>query len=179
MSNVSEGRTQRRVSIALAIILVLVVAAFSFYYYQSQTSIGRLQARGTFGQSVIMLPKTNITLPPCTRISCTSKNSWTWTFPQNSSALYPAELNVQYPGYLNVTIYYSNNTLGVLSARWFYDNGLGAGSQQWDYSAGSYPRTIPASTIIPVIKAMIGLTLYLYTNSIFTSVQTISISYHY
>ncbi len=171
MSNINEGGTQRRVPIALAIILVLVVAAFSIYYYQSQNTIGRLQARGTFSQSVSLLPKTSVTIPPCSLNGCNEKNVWQWNFPHNMS--------LQYPGYLNITVYNSNNTVGFITATWSYNNSKVLGDQQWDFSAGSYPRTTAAWMIVPVIKGMIGLSVSLLGQSTLTSRQTISISYYY
>ena len=171
MSSVNEERTHRRESISFAIVLVLGVAAFSIYYYQSQTTIGRLQARGTFSQSITLLPKTNVTLPPCSQNGCNAADFWQWNFPYNMS--------LQYPGYLNVTVYYSNNTNAFMSASWYWNDGNGGGRQEWDYSGGGYPRTTPAWMLVPVMKGMAGLSVSLLPQTTFTSRQTISISYDY
>ena len=171
MGSTNEERTQRRVSIALTIILALVIPAFLIYYYQSQTTIGRLQARGTFSQSVTLFPKTNVTFLPCSRNGCDAKNTWQWSFPYNMS--------LQSPGYLNVTVYYSNNTVGFMVANWSYNYSKGSGFQQWDFATGNYPRTTPGSMIVPIIKGMIDLTISIPPQSNLTARQTISISYYY
>ena len=171
MSDVNKGSSSRRASIALAIVLGLVVAGFSIYYYQSQTTIGNLDARGTFNQSVILLPTTNVTLRACAPNSCAGSLTWQWNFPYNKS--------LQSPGYLNVTVYRSNNTGGYLVANWSYNNSEGRGFQSWDYSTGSYPRTSPGWMILPVLKGMIDLTIFLQPQPHFASWQTISISYYY
>lgn len=171
MNNANEGRSQQRVPIVLAIVLVLVVAAFSIYYYQSQTAIERLQAKGTFSRTVTLLPRTNVTLLPCTPPGCNSRNIWRWDFPYNMS--------LQSPGYLNVTVYYSNNTLGFMVATWSYNNSKVSGGQQWDFATGNYPRTTPVSMIVPFIKGMIDLVISISPQSTLTARQTISISYYY
>ena len=155
----------------MAVILLLVAAVFSIYYYQSQATIGNLNARGTFSQSVILLPTTNVTLRACAANSCDVRLTWQWNFPYNKS--------LQSPGYLNVTVYHSNNTGGFMRAIWSYSNSEARGGQSWDYSTGSYPRTSPGWMIVPVFKGMIDLTISLQPQPRFASWQTISISYYY
>jgi hypothetical protein len=162
---------KRHVSIVLALILVLVVAAFSIYYFQSQSTIGRLQANPTFSQSTTLLPKMNVTLRACSQIGCYSGDTWSWNFPYNKS--------LESPGYLNITVYRTNNTGGIMGASWSYDNSNGSGYQSWDYTTGVYPRTTPGWMIVPVIKGMIALTISVSPQSYLASWQTISISYYY
>ena len=171
MSNPIEGRTRGRMLIALAVILLLVVAAFSVYYFQSQTTIASLQARGTFSQSLTLLPRTNLTVAACSPNGCDTKNTWQWRFPYN--------LSLKYPGYLNVTVYNSNNTVGIVFASWSYSNSKVSGNQNWDYSKGAYPRTTPSWMIVPVIKEMIDLNIAIQPASTLASWQTMSIRYYY
>jgi len=88
-------------------------------------------------------------------------------------------MSLQSPGYLNVTVYYSNNTLGFMVANWSYNNSKGSGGQQWVFATANYPRTTPGSMIVPVIKGMIDLVISISPQSTLTARQTISISYHY
>ena len=150
--------------------MVLTLAAFAVYWYQTQTTIAGLERKGTFSQSIVLLPRTSVILQPCSQIGCDSDH-WSWDFPNNMS--------LQYPGYLNVTVYSSNATSASIFATWHWSNGNGGGLESWDYTTGAYPRTTPAWTIIPVIQGMVGLNIHLNSQSFLTSEQAISITYYY
>ena len=159
------GQKWTRLNYALALVIVILGASLIWTF---DMLINQGPRDGQFKHTIVLLPKTIVNTPYCQTSDCNSLQTL-YDFPGNRT--------FQYPGYLTITIYYSNSSIGGIEATVTNENS----SVEGDYYGGGavqYPITTPQNVVIPVLQGS-SVEVRLSGGGILVSSTELSISYHY
>jgi hypothetical protein len=164
-----------RSTYALAVVTILLVGVLVVYFVQVSSLQGRvsqLQHNHGFGNLLVLLPRTIVSIKSCPQPPqgyC--PNLREFAFPGNKS--------LQYPGYLNVTVYYSNASLGGIIAT--AENPTGHTRAVYSFTADlqPFPQVSAESAIVPMINGTTVFVQLINDGQFGTASFILRISYYY
>jgi hypothetical protein len=163
-----------RSTYALAVVTILLVGVLVVYFVQVsslQGQVSQLQHNHGFGNSVVLFPRMTVSIKSCPQPPqgyC--PNLREFAFPGNKS--------LQYPGYLNVTVYYSNASLGGIIATAKNPTGQTA-VYYFTADLQPFPQVSPESAIVPMINGTTVAVQLINDVQFGTATFILRISYYY
>lgn len=145
--NAGAASKTGRTTYALAVVTLLLGGVLVLYFVQVSSlegQVSQLQHKTEFNNSVVLLPKTTVSILSCQQQGVNCNNIRDFVFPGNVS--------LQYPGYLNVTIYYSNSSADIIIVQVTHPGSHTRGEYFYASNFQPHPQVTPESIIVPMLS---------------------------
>jgi hypothetical protein len=169
MESSAASKTARS-TYALALVTLMLGGVLALYLVQVSSLEGQLQHRIKFSDSVVLLPKTIVNIQYCQPQTVNCPNGRDFVFPGNKS--------LQYPGYLNVTVYYSNSSSPETLVIVMNPGSHTSGVYHFDANYQPYPQVTPESVIVPMLNGTTA-DVRLYNGGFGLATFILKVSYYY